>query len=78
MAIKIIDKGESGPDGVITRYSCDYVTDVAQLPTGQDNLPFYEQRNHPAPGSTAIVDESKELYHLPPSRVWSALLVFPQ
>lgn len=78
MAIKIISTGRSGPDGTVTQYVCDYVSDVANLPTGEAGVTYSRLDQVPAPGSTAIVDESKELYHLPPSRTWSSLLVFPQ
>lgn len=78
MAYKIISTGRSGPDGTVMQFICDFVSDVASLPTGENGVTYTKLDMVPAPGSTAIVNESKELYDLPPSRTWSPLLVFPQ
>lgn len=78
MAIKLICAGRSGPDGTILQYACDEVADVERLPRGQADGSGLSRYLSPAPGSTAIVDENRGIYWLPPSRTWSLLLTLPE
>lgn len=65
---------ENPTAGTIRVYICDTVADVANLPTGEDGGGWDEI---PAPGSTALVAETKEIYALTPARTWMSVAVLP-
>ena len=74
MAYTIVGTGSRGRDGVVTQYICDTAADIASLPTGKDAPAYGDQ---PAPGSTALDADGKEIYTLTPSRAWVSVLVLP-
>lgn len=74
MAYSVVSTTSRSMAGVVTQFICDAAADVSSLPTGSGSLRWADQ---PAPGSSALVAETKEIYALTPARTWVSVAVLP-